>query len=322
MSIYIIRTDALTYIEYLKKQYGQELFDAIITDPPYNISRPNNFKSIGRSGIDFGRWDYQFNQVEWIRKITPLLKKGGSLIIFNDYKNLGEIAKVITECGLEVKDLIRWVKNNPMPRNVERRYVTDFEFALWATKGEKWTFNKPKNSKYLRPFYKFPVVGKSKDKIHPTQKSVDMLKNIINVHTNEGDLIFDPFSGSGSSLISSMLTNRVAIGCELDEKYFFDMKKRVAEQKQNHLKKSIMNVVRSPLYYLGDKYKVLTQIFHLLPTNINSFYDVFGGGGTMIANVVANQYLYNDINTDVTKLVAFLAETKIEKIMSYIYIYI
>ncbi|MBU4692706.1 hypothetical protein KQ876_00595 [Mycoplasma sp. CSL7491-lung] len=49
--------------------------DAVITDPPYNISRKNNFKTIGRSGIDFGEWDYSFNQTDWIIQVAPYIKK-------------------------------------------------------------------------------------------------------------------------------------------------------------------------------------------------------------------------------------------------------
>lgn len=128
------------------------LVDAIITDPPYNISRKNNFKSIGRKGIDFGEWDWNFNQLNWLENIDKILKKGGSIIIFNDWKNLGTISRFLEEKDFEIKDILRWIKTNPMPRNVNRRYVTDYEFALWAVKkGSKWTFNKPIDKGYIKP---------------------------------------------------------------------------------------------------------------------------------------------------------------------------
>jgi site-specific DNA-methyltransferase (adenine-specific) len=133
MSFTIKQENCIEFIKELKNKGSSEIFDAIITDPPYNISKENNFKTIGRSGIDFGPWDYGFDQSTWIREVTPLVKKGGSIIIFNDYKNFGEITSVLEECGFEVKDLLRWIKNNPMPRNTTRRYVTDYEYAIWAT---------------------------------------------------------------------------------------------------------------------------------------------------------------------------------------------
>ena len=101
--------------------------DAIITDPPYNVSRDYQlgFSNMGRSGMDYGEWDYNFNQTKWIKSAASLVKPGGTMIIFNDWKNLGEISKQLEKCDFIVKDIIRWEKKNPMPRKVERRYVTD-----------------------------------------------------------------------------------------------------------------------------------------------------------------------------------------------------
>lgn len=108
--------------------------DSIITDPPYNISRENNFKTMGRAGIDFGEWDKKFNLTDWIRIASNKIKKGGNIVIFNDWKNMTEITKELENCGFEIKDLIRWEKSNPMPRNRDRRFITDYEIAVWAVK--------------------------------------------------------------------------------------------------------------------------------------------------------------------------------------------
>lgn len=91
--------------------------DAIITDPPYNISKKNNFKTMGRAGIDFGEWDKDFDLISWLEKAEILLKKGGNIVVFNDWKNMTIITKALENINLEVKDLIRWKKTNPMPRN-------------------------------------------------------------------------------------------------------------------------------------------------------------------------------------------------------------
>lgn len=133
--------------------------DCILTDPPYNISRKNNFTTMGRAGIDFGKWDYGFNQSEWIKQCVPLLKNGGSIIIFNDWKNLSYLVEALESSGCVIKDLLRWEKSNPMPRNVNARYVVDFECAIWAVKGKKrWVFNKPQNLPYLKAVFKAPVI--------------------------------------------------------------------------------------------------------------------------------------------------------------------
>ena len=212
-----------SYNNTIKRMKRQEIkVDAIITDPPYNISRENNFTSLGRSGIDFGQWDKGFNQKKWIRTAAPIVKEGGSIIIFNDWRNMGIIADALERNGFIVKDILRWKKKNPMPRNVNRRYVTDFELAIWAVKGdkEKWTFNNHKEGYYLRPEFIYSAYVASKKRIHPTQKSIKLIQDIIKIHTNVGDTIYDPFSGSGSISFAAKKENRNYIGSEINQDYY------------------------------------------------------------------------------------------------------
>lgn len=204
--------------------------DLILTDPPYCVSRDYQlgFSNMGRAGMNYGKWDYDFNQIEWMNKTLPLLRKGGSIIIFNDWKNFSYLVEVLEENGFFIKDLIRWEKTNPMPRNVNSRYVGDCEMAIWAVKGNKGrTFNKPEDRPYLRPVYKTGIVlGKNK-RIHPTQKSLELFEEIIKVHSKEGDLIFDPFCGSGTTAVACKNTNRNFIGSEIDENFFLKAIKRL-----------------------------------------------------------------------------------------------
>ena len=196
--------------------------DAIITDPPYNISRNNNFTTMGRAGIDFGEWDKNFNLTEWIQIAEPLLKKGSNIIIFNSWKNMTTIVESLEANGFEVKDMIRWKKTNAMPRNRDRRFITDYEIAVWAIKkGGKWTFNR------LSETYEIPeIVGgitPRSEKInggHPTQKPIYVMEWLIKRLTNEGDTILDPFMGSGTTGIAAKNLNRNFIGIELDNNYY------------------------------------------------------------------------------------------------------
>ena len=197
--------------------------DLVLTDPPYCVSRTHQlgFSNMGRSGMNYGEWDYNFDQTEWIDLVSPLIKEGGSIIIFNDWKNSSFLVENLEKNGFQIKDLLRREKTNPMPRNVNSRYVADYEFAIWAVKGKKkWTFNKPDNVSYLRPKFVSGVVLGGKKRIHPTQKSLDLFKNLIIIHSNENDLIFDPFSGSGTTAVACKETGRNFIGCEIDEDYF------------------------------------------------------------------------------------------------------
>ncbi|MBG0762774.1 site-specific DNA-methyltransferase [Acholeplasma laidlawii] len=196
--------------------------DLILTDPPYGVSRNHQlgFSNMGRSGMDYGEWDYGFDQREWIRECTPVIKEGGSIIIFNDWKNMTDIVDELEQNGFVIKDLIRWEKTNPMPRNVKSRYVMDIEVAVWAVKGKKrWTFNKPEEVPYVRPVFTSGLVL-GKKRIHPTQKSNNVLEELIKIHTNPNDLVFDPFFGSGSTAKACKNLNRRFIGSEIDEKYY------------------------------------------------------------------------------------------------------
>lgn len=222
------------------KTLGDSKFkvDHIITDPPYNISKKNNFTTMNsakRTGIDFGQWDKDFDLTAWIPLVTPLLKSGGTFIIFNSYRNITPIVTELEKNGLVVKDIIKWIKSNPMPRNINRRYVQDTEFAIWAVKPKKpWVFNLPENVKYLRAEYKTSTVSGKERVGHPTQKSLKLMSDIIKIHTNPGDSILDPFMGSGTTGVAAINLSRDFYGIEIDESYYKTALKRLERVSHEH----------------------------------------------------------------------------------------
>ncbi len=221
MSIEIYNEDYKKLVRKLKREKVQ--VDAIITDPPYGVSRKHQlgYSNMGRSGMNYGEWDYNFDQKKWIKDCAPLVKNGGTMIIFNDWKNFSYIVEQLVCENFEIKDIIRWEKNNPMPRNIERRYVADCEFAIWAVKkGGRWTFHKPKDVPYLRPVYRTGLVPGGKKRLHPTQKHLTLLEELIQVHTDVNDLVFDPFLGSGTTAVACKNCQRNCIGSEIDKKYY------------------------------------------------------------------------------------------------------
>ena len=199
--------------------------DAVITDPPYNISRDNNFNTMGRAGIDFGEWDKDQDILSYIEECYRVLGKNGSFVVFNDWKNLGDIVKFAEGIGFVTKDMLRLEKTNPMPRNRDRRYITDFECAVWFTMPKaKWVFNR-KDPNYQRPKFVHSV-----DKgMHPTQKSLSLMEDIVEIHTNPGQVVLDPFMGSGTTGLACAKTGRKFVGVELDENYYATAKKRVGD---------------------------------------------------------------------------------------------
>jgi len=201
--------------------------DMVLTDPPYNITRGNNFHTMGRFGIDFGEWDKGADILSYIKECSRVLNRSGSLVVFNDWKNLGAIAEYAESVGFDTKDMLRLEKTNPMPRNRDRRYITDYECAAWfVKKGAKWTFNR-QNDTYQRPKFVHSI-----DKgFHPTQKSLGLMKELLLIHSNESDTILDPFMGSGTTGVAALNCGRRFIGIERDDAYFEIAQRRIEDSR-------------------------------------------------------------------------------------------
>lgn len=283
--------------------------DLIITDPPYNASKKNNFRSIGRFGIDFGEWDKNFDQTNWLKNINKIIKDGGSIIIFNNWKNLGLISQELENQGFQIKDIIRWIKTNPMPRNVSRRYVTDYEFAIWATsKNGKWTFNKPDSKYYLKPEFTSSIVS-GKNRIHPTEKSLEIIEEIIKIHSNEGDIIFDPFSGSGVISYAANKLNRFYIATEISKVFFEQSIKRIKDY-----------FIKPTFNHLGNKYRMIEDLIRNFPKhNIDYFVDAFAGSGVVSLNYQSPKKIFlNDNDKWLTKVLDYLMNTNYKIIIEEI----
>lgn len=230
----IYNSDAFDQVVKLRQQ--NILVDHIITDPPYLISVDNNLHTMGgnRNGVDFGIWDKKFDVLGWIKPYSDILNKDGSMIIFCSYRFISHIIDILEISGMVVKDFIEWKKTNPMPRNINRRYVQDTEFAIWAVKkGSRWVFNKPDNVPYLRSSFSTPVVSGKERTSHPTQKSLKLMMRIIDIHTNPGDVILDPFMGSGTTGVASILRGRKFIGIEKEKKFYHIAKDRITNISMN-----------------------------------------------------------------------------------------
>jgi site-specific DNA-methyltransferase (adenine-specific) len=197
----------------------------LLTDPPYNVSMKSNFHTMGRTGVDFGEWDKNFNQIDWLDNACKKVNKGGSAVIFNDYKNIGTMTDTLTKNGFTVKEMIIWRKTNPMPRNRDRLYVTSTEIALWAVKGKGWTFNRQRDT-YENAIFECPVVNHTK-RYHPTQKPIEIFEQLVKIHSNVNDIVLDCFMGSATTAVACTLNNRNYIGFETEREYIEVANKRL-----------------------------------------------------------------------------------------------
>tara|TARA_A100001015_G_scaffold306155_1_gene400007 strand:+ start:1323 stop:2207 length:885 start_codon:yes stop_codon:yes gene_type:complete len=168
---------------------------------------------------DYGDWDSKFTLEslnEFVAHFYRVLRKGGTGIIFFDIWKITDLKNILESNKFKQLRFLEWVKTNPQPLNSSRNYLTNCrEIALLGVKGGNPIFN----SKYDNAIYRYPLQG-GKDRFHPTQKSLPLFQDLIAKHSNPGDLVLDPFSGSGTTAVAAKLTERNFIGCEVDQKFF------------------------------------------------------------------------------------------------------
>ncbi len=175
---------------------------------------------------------------KWIGASFQVLKEGGSIYISCTYHNIAEVIMVLKQLNFKINNIITSQKTNAMPNMTRRVFTHSTEFVIWAVKGKNWIFNyndlrklnpekqKDGSLKQMRDVWQLPLVqgkerikGKDGRAIHPTQKPEEMLKRIISASSNKGDVVLDPFLGSGTTAIVAEKLGRKWIGVEKEEKY-------------------------------------------------------------------------------------------------------
>lgn len=226
--------------EILLHRVEPESVRLILTDPPYNTSRENNYHTMGREGINF-EWDGGFDQETWVRLADKALMIGGSIVIWNDWKVLGLISHLLMDMGYEVKRPLTWIKSNPWAPNPESNPAQRIEAGLWAVKRvkktTKWIHNRRPHHSYedLVFYYGVPRGSKKREAAgrfrHETKKPDDMFREIIQIFTMPDDLVLDPFAGGGTTAFAAEAEGRRHISFELSEKWFNETRLHAAEGK-------------------------------------------------------------------------------------------
>ena len=205
--------------------------DLILTDPPYNLGkfkkaratnlkqmRSNFFGAAGWDDLEFEEWEQSMDQ--FFSEAARVIKTGGSLIVFMSIIKVETIIRLATRHGFYYKTTGIWHKQNPMPRNMNLHYINSTEaWVYFVYKKHTGTFNN--NGKAVHDFYETPVTpaGERKFGKHPTQKPVTLLEKMILLLSNEGDTVFDPFMGSGSTGVAAIKNGRTFIGSEISAEY-------------------------------------------------------------------------------------------------------
>lgn len=218
--------------DYLKS-LDSESVSLVLIDPPYEVSRDTNFASGEKKGkdtdrfrvsMDFGDWDNGFTGLDGaIKECYRVLKKGGTMICFYDLWKITSLKDYFESAKFKQIRFIEWIKTNPVPLNSKTNYLTNSrEIAVVGVKGGKPTFH----SEYDNGVYNYPICH-DKGRFHPTQKPVALLEELIEKHSNEGDLVLDCFAGSASTAVAAYNQNRDFIGCELSKEYYDKSIKRL-----------------------------------------------------------------------------------------------
>ncbi|MCI9866241.1 site-specific DNA-methyltransferase [Rhizobium skierniewicense] len=244
----IIKGDCVAALEALPSQS----VDAIFADPPYNLQLGGSLHRPDQSLVDAvdNDWD-QFASFEaydaftraWLLACRRVLKPNGTIWVIGSYHNIYRVGSILQDMNFWILNDIVWRKTNPMPNFKGRRFQNAHETMIWASrdaKAKSYTFNyealKASNDDVqMRSDWLFPICsgherlkGDDGKKVHPTQKPEALLARIIMASTKPGDVVLDPFFGSGTTGAVAKRLGRHFVGIEREQDYIDAASARIA----------------------------------------------------------------------------------------------
>lgn len=221
----------------LIKKIPSKSIDLIITDPPYNISRDSNFskgsnnKKYNSISLQFGEWDLESINLDLLfSEFHRVLKNGSTVILFYDIWKSNEVKFYFEKYKFKQLRVCCWTKTNPVPINSKINYLSNAtEYFFVFVKGTKRVFK----SEYDNGIYKYPLCHGKERLAHPTQKPLKLFIDLILKHSNEQDVILDPFGGVGTTAEACIKTERKFILIENDLDYFELANSRIKQSTLN-----------------------------------------------------------------------------------------
>lgn len=206
--------------------------DLILTDPPYNISQysTGNIPLPGRTALNnnIAKWDeVVFKPRDLLPDFKRILKPDGNIFAFTSYNLIGKWHEAF-DPEFDTFQFFIWHKTNPAPKIYKNGFLNSCEMivCLW-NKRHKWNFL---GQNLMHNFFETPICmppERWQSPKHPTQKPVKLLSHLVEIASNPGDLVFDPFMGVGSSGVAAIKNSRNFIGCEIDKEYFNAAQSRI-----------------------------------------------------------------------------------------------
>jgi len=236
IGVWLYHANCIEFMDMLISKYPKGKFDMIFADPPYFLSNGGITCHAGKMvKVDKGQWDkssgpemnHEFN-LAWLSRCQRILKPNGTIWVSGTHHVIHSVGYAMQQLGMKILNDIAWEKPNPPP-NLSCRYFThSTETIIWAAKTEKskHCFNYDKmreinKGKQMKTVWSFTAPNGEEKEFgkHPTQKPVALLERSILASTNEGDLIFDPFSGSSTTGVAAINTHRKFVGTELESEF-------------------------------------------------------------------------------------------------------
>ena len=295
----------------LLKQIPDCSIDLILTDPPYNLAKHStgNIPLPGRTPMnnDLAPWDIvDFFPEEWVDDFIRVLKPTGNLFIFTSYNMLGRWYNLLDH-RFDTTNFMVWHKTNPAPKIFKAGFLNSCEliYTCW-NKGHTWNFI---SQAEMHNFIESSICmspERLRNPKHPTQKPVAILKKLITIASNKGDIILDPFMGVGSTGIAALNLERRFIGFEISPIYFNAAKQRILNM--DTLKKPIENATTlSPIIkWPGGKEKELQHIKRNAPERFENYYEPFVGGGSDYTAFSAKRMFINDKSVELIRLYRYI----------------
>lgn len=205
--------------------------DLLLTDPPYNLNpySTGNMQFAWRGAInnDVAAWDREFDPAEYRSEFLRVLKPNGNLFAFCSYNLLGRWHEVFDPL-FDTFQFFVWHKSNPVPKIRRQGFLNSCELivCMW-NKGHRWNFGRQRD---MHNFFEGPICmapERLKAPKHPAQKPVRLLKHLIDIASQPGDLVLDPFMGVGSTGVAALALERRFVGMELDPDYFIAAQQRL-----------------------------------------------------------------------------------------------